>query len=291
MRKSPDSMLKLIPAAELPAERLVHLLNLAYEGYYFPIHLSVPQFERMCFQEDIDLGKSVVTMDGKQPVGAALLSIRGRAGWVSGVGVLPSMRRRGVAARMLRHVQVTAQAEGLHTLQLEVLVQNGAGLVLYQQTGFVPRRDLEILLLEMWDYRSISLPENVVPADPLLLLASYDALHDVQAPWQRQRPSLMHRAGDLLGLALWDDDCLVGYLIYHGDYGTYSIQDIAVDPAHPRRIEVAQVLLHAAYQAHTNIRRYVINNLPADDPLLPAFTEVGYGPWYRQHELVWHTGV
>jgi ribosomal protein S18 acetylase RimI-like enzyme len=287
MRKTLEYALKLVPAAELSFDRLARFLNLAYDGYYFPIHLNVTQFEWMCYQEDIDLGKSVVAMVGEQPIGIALLSIRGRSGWVSGVGVMSSMRRRGVAAWMLRHVQATAQAESLQTLQLEVLVQNKAGLALYQQAGFVPRRDLEILLLEMWDYRSKSLPESVVPADPLLLLASYDALRDIQAPWQRQRPSLERRASELHGLALLDGDRLTGYLLYDGQFGTYSILDIAVDPAHPRRIEAAQALLQAAYLAQSNIRRYVINNLPDDDPLLPAFTEIGYGPWYRQHELVW----
>lgn len=291
MPKTSNAIPVLISAIDLPLERLVQLLNLAYEGYYFPIHLSVEQFERMCHQEDIDLAQSVVAMAGRYPVGAALLSIRGRAGWVSGVGVLPSMRRRGIASRMVSYLQGNARSAGLHTLQLEVLVQNGGALALYQQHGFALRRDLEILLLEMWDYRAKVGPANVAPVAPKGLLACYDAFHRVSAPWQRQKSSLEHRLPDLEGLALWEESRLAGYLLYDGSLGTYSILDIAVDPAHPRPIDVAQALLQTAYQAHTRLRRYVINNLPADDPLLPAFTGLGFGYWYRQHELVWETGA
>lgn len=287
MQTSESFSLKLIPASELSFENLSYLVNRAYEDYYFPIWMDAAHFQQMCDQEDIDLSRSVVALDGEQPIGLAMLSIRGDHGWISGVGVLPAWQRRGIARAMLRTIQNTAGAANLHTLRLEVLVQNEAARELYRQTGFTCERDLLILMLESWSYRTKPLPEDVVPAAPGTLLAAYPTFHDVSTPWQRQLPSLQHRAKNLHGFGLRDGDDLVGYVLYSAQTGTYSILDLAISPAHPHRLDAARTLLRALNDAHANIRRYIYTNIPADDPLLPAFTGLGYNTWYQQHELVW----
>ena len=279
--------MKLVPANTLSFERLSHLVNQAYEDYYFPIWMDETHFRQMCAQEDIDLHKSVVALDDQQPVGLALLSIRGERGWVSGVGVLPAWKRRGIARAMLQHLQETARITNLRTLQLEVLVQNDAALELYLQAGFTYERDLLILMLESWSYRTKPLPADVIPAAPDLLLASHTAFHDVPSPWQRQRPSLQQRAANMQGFGLWEDEDLVGYVLYSAQTGTYSILDLAVAPTHPHRLAAARTLLTALHNAHENMRRYVYTNIPVADPLLPALTHLGYTTWYQQHELVW----
>ncbi|MDF1514808.1 MAG: hypothetical protein P1S60_13445, partial [Anaerolineae bacterium] len=50
----------LIPATQLSYKRLAHLINQAFADYFLTVWLDEYQFERMCYEEDILLEKSVV---------------------------------------------------------------------------------------------------------------------------------------------------------------------------------------------------------------------------------------
>jgi ribosomal protein S18 acetylase RimI-like enzyme len=282
--------LTLVPASTISRRRLISLINQAYADYFIPVWLDEERFERMCRNEDIDLARSVVGLVQDKAVAVAMLSVRERQGWVSAVGVLPAWRRKGVGHRVIRSVQAGARAADLTTLRLEVLTQNEAGLALYRQTGFTWERDLLVLTLEAGLFEPASLPPEVRAASAASLLAHYDAFHEVRAPWQRQRPSLAHRAEVLRGLGFWEGERLVGYVLYQVQNCNQTIHDLAVTPGYAQRLEVARTLLLALHRARTDLSGHTIN-LPAEDPLLPAFTGLRYRIWQRQHELIWDAGV
>jgi len=286
MKKSTSFPVDLVPATALSYDRLTLLINQAYMSYYLPIWIDATQFARMCVVEDIDLRKSVVALSEDTPVAIALLSLRADAGWLSGLGVLASWRRRGIARRVVEHLQATAQAEGLRTLRLEVLTQNEGGLALYQQLNFHWERDLLVLTLEPGTFDPLPLPSGIAPASPRVILASYSAFHDARMPWQRQLASLLHRQDELRALALWEASRMVGYLLYQLQQGNHVVVDLAVDPEYPHRLQAARTLLTAMHSARPDMGGSTIN-LPTDDPLLPAFTGLRYRIWQRQHELVW----
>ena len=258
-------------------------------NYYLPVWIDAAQFARMCIVEDIDLRKSVVALNDDTPVGIALLSLREDVGWVSGVGVLASWRRQGIARRLVEHLQATAQAEALRTLRLEVLAQNEGGLALYQQLNFRWERDLLVLTLEPGTFEPLPLPHGVAPASPGVILALYTAFHDTRMPWQRQLASFLHRQDELRGLALWEASRMIGYMLYQLQQGNHVVADLAVDPEHLHRLQGARTLLTAMHTARPDMGGSTIN-LPTDDPLLPAFTGLHYRIWQRQHELVWEVG-
>ncbi len=289
MKKSASFSVNLVPATTLSYDRLTLLINQAYMNYYLPIWIDEAQFARMCCIEDIDLWKSVVALSDDTPVAIALLALRGDAGWVSGVGVLAPWRRRGIARRVVEHLQAMARAEALRTLRLEVLAQNEGGLALYQQLNFRWERDLLVLTLEPGTFEPFPLPPDIAPASPGVILTAYTAFHDTLMPWQRQLASFLHRQEDLRGLALWEASRMVGYVLYHVQQGNHVVVDLAVDPEHPHRLRAAQMLLTAMHSARPDMGGSTIN-LPADDPLLAAFTGLHYRIWQRQHELVWEIG-
>ncbi len=276
----------LISAAQLSLESLAFVLNHAYADYYLPIWLDGNEFQQMCEVEDVDLQASVVAMDGDAPVGIALLARREDRGWVSGVGVRPGWRRRGIARQLLRQVQATAHQLGLRILQLEVLFQNIAGAALYQQMGFCYERDLFVLTQQASHREIITPPPAIRRAAPADLLAHYAAFHTFAAPWQRELTSLRHRAEELHGLGYWEQGRIVGYILYKSLKKHQSIYDLVAAPEHPLRQEIAQDLLLAAQSFRINAGGYVIN-VPAEDPLLPAFKEVAYRVWLHQQELIW----
>lgn len=278
--------LRLLPAAELSSERLTKLLNRSYADYYVPVWLDPFQFERMCADMDVALQLSVVAVSKDREVGLALLSRRGSEGWVSGVGVFPAWRRQGIARAMMQALQRHAEAEGLQQLRLEVLQQNEGAARLYKQLGFSWQRDLLVMTLPGGHAPSESAPPDIAPAQPTRLLNAHRRFHSCDPSWQRDLPSLEKRAPRLQGLALWLNDQLVGYTLYQPRQDALTILDLAVDPGHPNRIKAGRRLLNALHGTRPGISGYAIN-VPAQDPLLPAFIEFGYQVWQRQSEMIW----
>ncbi len=276
----------LVLAADLSPSELTTLLNAVYADYYLPVHMDRAQFREMCAYEGIDLTQSFVAFVDGHPVGIALLSVRESEGWLSGVGVLPEFRRRGIARAVIRHIQGLAATVGLQRVWLEMLSQNDPGAALYQRLGFVKARDLLVLNAEAGRFEPSAAPANIQPITPDQWLTHYHAFHDVRIPWQRSRRSLQNRAAQLRGLGYWEDARLCGYLLYERHSDAHALYDLAVDPAHPRRLDVAKALLLALHTYRSDLSSYIIN-VPANDPLLPAFTELQYRIWQQQHEMFW----
>ncbi|MDF1512478.1 MAG: GNAT family N-acetyltransferase, partial [Anaerolineae bacterium] len=220
------------------------------------------------------------------PVGITLFSRRDTQGWISGLGVLPLWRRKGIAIRILHQVQSTAICEKLDFLRLEVLAQNTGGIALYRQLGFRWERDLLVLTLE-GGRLSPSPPLGVESSDPDSLLKAYRHLHNVRSPWQRDLPSLKHRKHNLLGWGVWEHGTLVAYLLAQIRSGHFSIADLAVDPDHPYQLQLARSLLLAMHSERPDMGSHILN-IPAESPLLSAFTGLRYRIWHRQHEMIWH---
>ncbi len=282
-----SSNIVLVPAAQLPYNHLARLINQTFADYFLTVWLDEHQFERMCYEEAVDLAKSVVAMVNDVPVGITLLSIRGTQGWISGVGVLPLWRRRGIAVRILHHIQATAQAEKLDTLRLEVLAQNAGGIALYRQLGFRWERDLLVLTLEAGLFSPSSPPPGIIRANPDTLLKAYHRLHSVRNPWQRNLPSLLRRKKHLFGWGIWENNVLVAYILAHIQSANFAIADIAVDVNLPHRLQLARTALFALNAERPDMGCHILN-IPTESPLLPAFTGLRYRIWHRQHEMIWH---
>lgn len=277
------SNIALVPAARLSFKRLARLINQTFADYFLTVWLDEHQFERMCYEEDVDLARSVVAMANEVPVGISLLSTRGTQGWISGVGVLPLWRRRGVAIRILRYLQSAALKEKLVILRLEVLAQNAGGIALYRQLGFQWERDLLVLILDGGRF-SPSPPPGIVRADPEVLLKSHHRLHSVRSPWQRDLPSLLHRKHNMIGWGMWENDVLVAYLLTQIQSGNFAISDIAVDINHPHHLQLARTVLLELHAERPDMGSHILN-IPAESPLLPAFTGLHYRIWHRQHGI------
>ena len=91
------------------------LINAVYADYFVPMYLTHDSMRSVDDLYDVDLARSVVAYDRRKPVGMALLSRRSDRGWVSGVGVLPAWRRRGIGRQMMRTVLERAREAGVRT--------------------------------------------------------------------------------------------------------------------------------------------------------------------------------
>ena len=103
--------IQLLPADHVAVGLRADLINAAYADYFVPMHLTADSMRSVDDLYDVDLARSVVAYDRGEPVGMALLSRRGERGWVSGVGVLPAWRRRGVG-RLMMETLLRARSRG-----------------------------------------------------------------------------------------------------------------------------------------------------------------------------------
>jgi len=279
--------LTLQPAAAFTNRRLTELLNQAYAGYFIPVQFDAIQLAMMCDDMDVDLARSTVAVAEGVPVGMALLSVRGSEGWVSAVGVCPAWRRRGVGRAIIRRIQQDAREAGLDVLRLEVLEQNQAGVGLYGSLGFAITRDLLVLKRPPgFDHPEPLRRPDLRLIRPQKLLKSYAEFHDVDPSWQRRLRSLRKRASRIQGQALFHDGRLAGYLLFQTQTEVILVLDLAVDPEMPDRVGMARQLLFSLHAELPALGGYIIN-VPVEDPLLRAFTDLGYRVWQCQHEMVW----
>ena len=127
----------LLPADHVDVGLRADLINAAYADYYVPMYLTTDSMRSVDDLYDVDLARSVVAYDRSEPVGMALLSRRGDRGWVSGVGVLPAWRRRGIGQLLMETLLKGAREAGVRQVALEVIAQNRAARALYAALGFV----------------------------------------------------------------------------------------------------------------------------------------------------------
>lgn len=254
------------PASSLDSEQLAGLFTEGFSGYYVPIQADAAAIEAMTRNWDLDLEASRVAFQDGEPIGFALLGIRGRIG---GTGVVPAARRQGVGDAVMRAVLDEAGARGLEEVSLEVLVQNEPARRLYEQLGFEAVRELEIWEAEASNTVLLE-PDSVSGVAVEDAQRGIAALRTAPEPWQRADESLAH-VDDLQGLAADG-----GAAVYPSAGGRASILQLAGSA------EAAGQLL-AAILAQNPAALWV--NAPADDPALDAFRALGGRVSERQTEL------
>ena len=291
--------LRLRPATAFSHRRLSELLNQAYADYFAPVTFDAYQFSMMCDDMDVDLARSVVAVIPGEatgwptdtPVGMALESVRGLQGWISGVGVLPEWRRKGVAKAILERMLQEARDARLELLRLEVLIQNQAGIRLYRSLGFEIERELLVLKrMPGTDQVGLHPRPDIRSVSPRELLRYHTLFHDVDPSWQRALGSLQKRATWLQAQALYHGrDHLAAYVLYQMRTDVIHILDLAVAPGLSDRQAVAQILLRSLHASQPDLGGYIVN-VPAEDPLAEAFAALGYRAHQRQHEMTWFRG-
>jgi ribosomal protein S18 acetylase RimI-like enzyme len=166
--------MRLERASTFDSAFLADLFTRGYEGYFVPMHVDAATLELMVDRFDIDPARSRVAFDGDEAVGIANLAVRGGRGWIGGIGVIPSARRRGVGRALMEALL----AEAPPRVTLEVIEANEPARRLYEELGFVTTR-----MLEIWSLTAEVAAGEVRDVEPAPL--GQDGL-----PWQRADESL-----------------------------------------------------------------------------------------------------
>jgi GNAT superfamily N-acetyltransferase len=170
----------LVPSTEYPFPRLAEIFTAGYEGYFVPFSVDEETVRYMVEVFDIDLPRSLVAVDGDEPIGLANIGLRGRLTWLGGVGVAKARRRAGVGEQLTRALLGRAREAGAQEMRLEVIVENTPALRLYEKLGFERVRELEVLSLGRHDEGGAA---AVVPVDAARALVGVWRVEP--EPWQR----------------------------------------------------------------------------------------------------------
>jgi GNAT superfamily N-acetyltransferase len=258
--------LRLEPASTIPLERLAQLFTAAYEGYAIPVHFDVDGVERLVETNDVDLEAGRIAVAGADPVGLCMLGIRGDEGWIGGMGVTVSHRRRGIGEALMHAVLDEAHARGIARVRLEVLAENDAARLLYEKLGFRRLRAVDV-----W-----TLAADVTSSDsrhiPVEEAHAFVRRHrTAEEPWQRSDGTLTHLDG-LEAIAVDG-----GSAVYRvAGSRVLLLQAAAID-------ERAAAALVAALRARGE--SLVVVNLPDDDLCAAALAGHGGRVDVRQHEM------
>src|SRR6266581_2402036 len=100
-------------------------------------------------RDNFDPSLWFLAVDGDEIAGTALcrhdVGDRGGTGWISGVGVRPRWRKKGLGLALLHHAFDEFYRRGVRRCSLSVDVQNLSGAIrLYERAGMHPSRRAEI---------------------------------------------------------------------------------------------------------------------------------------------------
>lgn len=271
-------------AADLvDAGRRADLLNAAYVDYHVPMHLTADGMRSVEDFYAVDLARSLVAYDRSEPVGMALLSCRGDRGWVSGVGVLPAWRRRGVARRLMETLLARAQEAGIRSVTLEVIAQNGAARALYAGLGFAEQREL-LCWRRAADADVLPIPEErLTEASPNELLAHFVAWHDQPPCWQGEAATISRMADRLRGCRLVMDGAAAAYCLTSERGEALMLMDVGINPQ-VGAVVAGRTLLQAL-AARQRDRALALNNVPVDAGLNRALAALHFLVTVRQIEM------
>jgi ribosomal protein S18 acetylase RimI-like enzyme len=271
------------PASDVDLGEFAAAFNRAYRDYYVPITMTTPGLRALVARDDIVLEASIVARRDERIVGMGLLGIRGDAGWIGGMGVIPTYRRQGIGREIMRRLLAEGIRRALRIIRLEVIADNAPAHALYGEFGFK-----DVRLLHVLHRLPAPLPaaasNEVAETDTVeALLQHYDLFHDVRNCWQRGRRSLAGLAEQIGGWAARDGTELLGYAVGWASRAEIRLADLATKPGSNRRGVASALLahLHRQYPEACGLHY----NVGEDDPAWQGYAALGYTSSLRQYEM------
>jgi ribosomal protein S18 acetylase RimI-like enzyme len=182
-------------------DALHHAFNEAFGDYVVTMSISPEQLREMLTRRGWVPEASAAAFEDGRIVGFVVNGIDHARGYNSGTGVVPSHRRRGLAAALMERSFDLLRGRGVTRYLLESMESNEPAVTLYRRLGFTEERRLQC-----WSYAGQALSN--LPDLGRGMLSRLSEFGDVKPAWQNETASLRRaRArfavlGDARGLAV-----------------------------------------------------------------------------------------
>jgi len=276
--------IEIIPADRFSLHELTELYNQTRVDYLIPMPMNADRLGEYVHDFDVDLHHSAVarSADG-QVLGLSMLGIRGEVAWITRLGVLPAARRTGAGSALIDCMLETAATLGIQEIHLEVIKNNEPAYRLFLKKGFV-ETDTYLVM------RHAPRPMLTPPQGEATWLGSERALEALKAypkhlTWINAVES-MRNSANTEGLHINLTDGSSGWLVYRNTKYTLrsTLSHLIMHTEQGDSEKVGRQLLshlHAHYAHHDTYAE----NIPADDPHLPAFAALGYFTNFSRIEM------
>ena len=129
---APATVYKIQPLTEKHLKEVLHLnLRCFKNGENYTKHT----FNFLLGEPDT-LSYRIVTATGEMVGFAFVMTVDNGAGHLTTIGVAPEHRRRGLAEKLLAHLENALRRRGIGTIMLEVRVSNSAAQILYHRNNY-----------------------------------------------------------------------------------------------------------------------------------------------------------
>jgi GNAT superfamily N-acetyltransferase len=277
------SAFRIVAATERERTPLLALFNDVYTGYEVPVHLDEAGFATMINLCDLDVGRSVIGLEGDTPVALGMLGLRGPRAWIGGMGVKLEARGRGYGVEIMRALIGNARTAGARDVDLEVLVGNTPAIRVYEGLGFRTTRRLVVWLVDPAAAPAPSPEESGI--SPLDVGAALDMIDDwltEPPPWQRARATLAHLPEPPAALGLMQGGAPAAAIVFRAVAERASVLALG---ARIRGPQAAYDRLLGAVRARHPGATFRMLNMAEDDPAMGAFERLNARAEARQLEM------
>lgn len=254
--------------------------NQAFSDYQVPMHRSPRQMETALRAAGVSfsLSRGLFTPEGE--LAGFLFAAVGerdgqRAVYDAGTGVLPAWRGQGAAGRLVSTVAEEAGRRGFEQFVLEVLQSNAPAIRLYEDRGFVRRRELVCLA---------GVPEGMrltafSPAEEPELPAEAAGFLNCPPSWQNDFPAIAAAQPEIWTVRE-DGRCTACAAVMPS--GGVMLLGVAPEKRRQGRMDA----LLTALRARLHGGRLTVLNVDArDTETLAALERRGLKPFARQYEM------
>jgi ribosomal protein S18 acetylase RimI-like enzyme len=268
----PPESVTFMPASHFSWEELTDAYNQTRVDYIVPMPMSVRRLREYARNYDVKLDASAVAIEAGQILGLAMLGVRPDHTWPTRVGVLPTSRQRGLGRALMEYLLVQSCHVDAAYVILEVIKGNIPAYTLFTKLGFQETRELLVLRRPPAHPLVDVAPYTVQPLDQAQIAACLERRSSAPS-WLDETPSL-HNMGGLAGLRVeLEGSRGAGWVVYQNK--TFQLAHLVLETEAGDSGQVGRALLHALHSKHP-AKDTNTENIPLDDPHLPAMKGAGY---------------
>jgi ribosomal protein S18 acetylase RimI-like enzyme len=270
--------LKLVSASNFDLDQLTTAYNSARADYLVSMPMKPSGLADYIQIYDIDLSQSLVALDEGQLVGLGMLGIRNNKSWITRLGLRAKARTKGIGQAIVKGLLENSDRLAIPLNMLEVIKGNQPARLLFLKLGFIEMR--ELVILERPAKLGAPPQGSCIQMDQREIMILLNQRSNSHA-WTNQTESIK-KVKNLFGFHVVQNHERIGWIIYQITERKISRLVFKTIKGDPVKIMYSLLAhLHFRHPKHT----VYTENIPSEDPRLPAFIQHGYREVFQRLEL------
>jgi ribosomal protein S18 acetylase RimI-like enzyme len=271
--------IKLVKASNYSVEELTEAYNQTRVDYMVPMPMNAARLAEYIHVYDVDLDRSVVALEGKEIIGLGMLASRGQRSWITRLGLVANSRGKGIGRAVMEGLLANSEVLGIPKTMLEVIKGNEPAHKLFNKLGF--EETGELLILRRAPAPPKKPTAKFYPMDRGEVIFHLNS-RPRMAAWTNQTESLAQVKG-VAGFHAYTPGGGHGWLVFQRTL--FNLSRLIYGTKDDDPLLLMREMLNHLHTQYPDVDTYT-ENIPADDPHLAAFDELGYIEAFRRIHMV-----